>query len=112
MDCKFESQFEKKKSKNENEDRLYEQLFDRNITNHKAITKFAHNASKLKAVIQMAKQKMIQKKFNSGVRKEEAAGKSDIVGKVAPGKLIRPKTSKKSKVSASRVLSGMSQKFT
>jgi hypothetical protein len=70
MDCRFECTIDKKKSKSENADKIYDQLFDRNIANHKTITKFAHNSSKLKAVIQLAKQKLTQKRFNCGARQQ------------------------------------------
>lgn len=73
MDCRYEQQLDKKKSKAENEERLYDQLFDRNIANHKEITKYAHSCTKLKAILtQLSKAQknrlVSQKKLNCGAR--------------------------------------------
>ncbi len=97
MGCKVQNTIDKKKTREENEEKIYDTLFERNISNHKIIAKYSHSCSKLKAIlVQMnrhQKQRIQnQKKLNTGAREISV----DIIGqKSGP---LRAKTSKKSKI--------------
>lgn len=77
MDARFEFNIDKKKSKSENEAALYETLFDKNIANHKIITKYVHTSGKLTQFILnlrkvQSRQRPIlsQNKLNKNARKD------------------------------------------
>lgn len=99
--------FDKKKSKSENEEKIYDTLFERNINNHKIIAKYSHHCSKLKLFIQMnkvpKKRLVSQKRFNEGVRQQQ-------LELVSEKNIMRAKTSKKHKTGNVRMQSGQSQK--
>ncbi len=107
MDCRHENLLDKKKTKAENEEKIYDQLFVRNINNHKIIAKYSHNCGKLKLMIanlnKSPKKRFVsQKKFNEGVRQAQIISDKDTIG--------RAKTSKKPKTVNVRIQSGQSQK--
>lgn len=98
--------FDKKKSKSENEEKIYDTLFERNINNHKIIAKYTHHCSKLKLLImnKVPKKRLVsQKRFNEGARQQQAE-------LVSEKNIMRAKTSKKHKTANVRIQSGQWQK--
>lgn len=103
MEVRLDYHLDKKKPQNENIVALYDNLFAKNIANHKIISKYVHSSSKLANKIMQIQRTQSQRRNNSHSRiakrvpVEDAGTLVVAKGSESKRKLGRPKTSKQPK---------------